>query len=87
LSTAYQLISAMVRLRAARPRIRGSIPSTGKIRPVLGSIGSWYRGSSPRVKQPGRDADLSPLSSAKVKNEWTSILSVNELQYVKWTSE
>ena len=30
----------------------------------------WYRGSFPVVKLPGRGVDLSPQSSAEVKNEW-----------------
>jgi hypothetical protein len=31
---------------------------------------NWYRVAVPRVQQLGRDVDLSPPSSAKVKNEW-----------------
>jgi hypothetical protein len=30
----------------------------------------WWRGSFPRVKPPGRDADSSLLSDAEIKNEW-----------------
>jgi hypothetical protein len=62
----------------SRPRVRSSSPGGGKTfffsmasRPALGSTQSpiqWEPGAfSPGVKQPGREADHSPATSAEIK--------------------
>jgi hypothetical protein len=68
-------------LRTGRPRDRSSSPGRVKnflfsksSRPALGSTQppiQWVPGAlSPEVKRPGREADHSPPSSAKVKKIW-----------------
>jgi hypothetical protein len=62
-------------------RDQSSIPGRGKIflpsirfRPILGPTQppiQWVSETlSPRVKRPGREADHSPPTSAKIKNTW-----------------
>jgi len=38
-------------------------------RPTLGPPASYPRALAPRLKRPGREADYSPPSTAKTKNE------------------
>jgi hypothetical protein len=58
--------------RHARPANRGSIP-VGSIRALLGSHKICTGSRSSRVKRSEREADLSPPSSVKTNNVWSSI--------------
>jgi hypothetical protein len=66
------------RPRAGRPPGWSSSPCRCKIfvlftssRPALGPPIQWIPGAlSPGIKQPGRESDHSPATSAEVKNTW-----------------
>jgi hypothetical protein len=56
-------------------------PDQLRVPPSL--LANGYRGSSPGVKQPRRDADHSPQSSTKVRNAW-SYTSTPQYVYMSW---